>query len=438
MRDMKTLAVIAASLLAVIAASQTPPYLSARSSLYGVGGVSSQTNPSTGDPVSSSLTSFCSSSRSASSWGAASVRSEATSPADPMYTTQMFVVSIAQYWDRLTFSNPALEGQGGTVTYRVRVEGTAIAEGGVDPNRGRIGDTSNRVKIMLNYGPSADQTSIFNYEKYGDGTGAGADFTGQTLTITEPIQFGQPMDLRLHLTANATGWADMPGYVKAELGNVQFLGIDSVKNQGGNPVAYTLTTLAGQPWGTSVPAFSLTLNKATVAGQNYVQGTIGLTENAAQNVAFTTYDNSSLVTTPAQVTVPAGQSSKAFAIQVTAVNSPINTLIYAKRGVVTRSCPLTLTPLIPTALAFAPSVVTGGNDVSCRVVINGVAGPGGRTIAVFDNSPNTTMPSTVVVPAGASQVNFTISTTPVTSQKTVKVTARVSAGEKTGTFRINP
>lgn len=169
-----------------------------------------------------------------------------------------------------------------------------------------------------------------------------------------------------------------------------------------------------------------------------MQGNLALAEVPGANVVFTTYDDSSLVTTPATVTVPAGQLNKLFAIQVAAVNSPINATIYAKRGVVTQSTPLTLTPLIPTALAFEPSTVTGGNEVQCRVVINGVAGPSGRVIAVFDDSPFTTMPSTVIVPPGGTQVIFPITTTTVTSQKIVRLTARVSAGEKTGTFHINP
>lgn len=186
------------------------------------------------------------------------------------------------------------------------------------------------------------------------------------------------------------------------------------------------------------PTFNFTLNKTTVAGQNSVQGTVTLDQTSPSALVFTTYDNSSLVNTPATVTVAANTLVKNFQITVTAVNSPINTTLYCKRGSVTQSRPLTLAPLVPTALAFTPSQVTGGQSTSCRIVINGVAGPGGRTIAVFDNSPNATTPGTVVVPAGATQVIFPISTTAVTSLKTVAVTARVSAGEKTGTFRINP
>lgn len=195
-------------------------------------------------------------------------------------------------------------------------------------------------------------------------------------------------------------------------------------------VLWTLTS--------SVDDFEFTLNKTQVAGQNSVQGTISVSVASPSPRVYTTYDNSSLVTTPPSVTLPGNSTLKNFQITVTAVISTINTTVYAKYGTITRSRPLALIPLIPTALAFTPSQVTGGQPVLCRVVVNGVAGPGGRVISVFDNSPHTTMPSTVTVPPGATQVIFNIATTAVTSSKTVTVTARVSAGEKTGNFKINP
>lgn len=191
-------------------------------------------------------------------------------------------------------------------------------------------------------------------------------------------------------------------------------------------------------WKGTIENFAFGLNKVQVAGQNSVQGTIAIPEPSVVNMVFTTYDNSSLVTTPATVTVLAGQLYRNFQITTTAITSTIQTTIFAKRGALIRSAPLTLIPLVPTALAFTPSQVTGGNPVSCRVVINGVAGPGGRVISIFDNSPYATSPSTVTVPAGATDVTFPITTVVVTNTKFVTVTARVSAGEKTGTFRINP
>lgn len=189
-----------------------------------------------------------------------------------------------------------------------------------------------------------------------------------------------------------------------------------------------------------IPAqsFDFTLNKSEVAGQNFVQGTVTLPQNAVAPVVATITDSTSLITTPATVTVPTGSASKTFGIQTAAVNFPVSATVSAKIGTITVTRNLTLIALIPTALAFNPNPVIGGNAVTCRVVVNGVAGPSGRTIAVFDNSAFTTMPSTVIVPPGGTEVAFQITTVPVTSTKLVTVTARVTQGEKTATFRINP
>jgi hypothetical protein len=236
------------------------------------------------------------------------------------------------------------------------------------------------------------------------------------------------LDLNLYLPE---GFTSARAYAMWSDGATLYIGGDAVRASTNKSEAIIWTSPDPE-------AYTFTLNKTQVAGQNSVQGTITAAEGNADARIYTTYDNSSLVTTPATVTLPAATTVKNFQITTTAVTATINTTIYAKRNGVIKSAPLALIPLIPTALAFTPSQVVGGNSVSCRVVINGVAGPGGRTIAILDNSANATVPSTVVVPAGATQVIFDITTTPVTSQKTVTVTARVSAGEKTGTFKINP
>jgi hypothetical protein len=184
--------------------------------------------------------------------------------------------------------------------------------------------------------------------------------------------------------------------------------------------------------------FWLLLNKSSVAGQNSVLGTVTMLCAPNVNAVYTTYDNSTLVNTPSSVTVLAGQLSRDFQITTMAITSTVTTTIYATRLGLTRSRQLTLTPLIPTAISFTPTDVAGGQPTSCRVVINGVAGPGGRVIAIFDNSPYSTVPSTVTVAPGATSVTFNITTTVVPRIQNVTVTARVSAGEKTGTFRINP
>jgi len=184
--------------------------------------------------------------------------------------------------------------------------------------------------------------------------------------------------------------------------------------------------------------FEFSLNKVMVAGQNSVQGTLLLDQATSISSSFAIMSNTMLVDPPAKVWVSPGQVVRNFYIKVAVVASPVMAVISAKRGAIVKSQSLLLTPLIPTAIAFTPSPVVGGQSLSCRLVVNGVAGPGGQVISVFDGSSFATTPNSVTVPPGATQVIFPITTRPVVSVQTVLVTARVSAGEKTGTFRILP
>ncbi|MEQ1933280.1 MAG: hypothetical protein ABL962_05305 [Fimbriimonadaceae bacterium] len=182
--------------------------------------------------------------------------------------------------------------------------------------------------------------------------------------------------------------------------------------------------------------FVLNLNRSTVAGQNHVLGTITLLNSRPFSIVFSVYDNSSLVTTPGSVTVAANTLSRNFHITTSAISGTVNVTIYARLGGKTVSRPLTLGPLVPTAMSFSPNQVIGGNSVTCYVVVNGVAGPGGRVLSIFDNSTHVQVPQSVVVPAGSTRATFTVVTSPVNTSETAVITARVTAGETSGHLRI--
>lgn len=184
--------------------------------------------------------------------------------------------------------------------------------------------------------------------------------------------------------------------------------------------------------------FSFALNRAFVAGQNSVQGTITLADSWMSSISLAVYDDSSLVSTPALVTIPARALSKHFRIMVTPVVSPTPVTIFVASGTTAKSRPLILVPLVPTAIAFTPRHVTGGQSITGRVVINGVAGPNGLVLNLSDNSNFVTTPPTATVPPGGTQAVFNMTTATVTSYKYVIVTAQVAAGSKTGMFRLNP
>jgi len=204
-------------------------------------------------------------------------------------------------------------------------------------------------------------------------------------------------------------------------------------------VTRNLETVDGQATLTVRRGLSgLSLTRNQLAGQNATLGTVTVAQpGSATTVQI--WDDSSLVTTPASVSIPAGQTQANFGVQVVAVNATIKTTVYASNGGITRSTPLALVPLVPTAMAFTPSsTVTGGTTVTCRLVINGVAGPGGRTISIYDNSAYTSVPSQVVVPPGQTQVFFTITTLPTATLQTSRITAAVSAGTVSAYLRVKP
>jgi hypothetical protein len=183
--------------------------------------------------------------------------------------------------------------------------------------------------------------------------------------------------------------------------------------------------------------FGFYINKDSVAGQNSVLGSVFTNMLVGADTTFTLSDNSSLITTPANAVIAVSHSFKNFQITTTAINSTINVTVSARLGAVTQTRPFTLAPLIPTAVAFNPSSVTGGGSSQGRVVVNGVAGPGGRTISIVENSPYVTCPTSVVVPPGGTDVFFPITTTAVPSNQMVPIKAIVSAGQASGIFRVN-
>lgn len=184
--------------------------------------------------------------------------------------------------------------------------------------------------------------------------------------------------------------------------------------------------------------FLFGLSKSTVSGQDSLTGDVTLLRTPAisSNLAIT--DNSALVTTPSSVTIHNGAIKASFPITVLPTNSYLQTRIYARLGAITQSCGLTLAPLLPSEVTFNVSQIKGGSTAQGKVTLTGVAGPNGRVVALFDNSNYSTVPKSVTVPPGASIVTFPFRTSPVTAPVVVTVTARVSAGETTGTILIIP
>lgn len=180
---------------------------------------------------------------------------------------------------------------------------------------------------------------------------------------------------------------------------------------------------------------SVQVQPSSVFGGNSTTGVVNLTTG---NVAPTggalvsiTNDNPSLVTTPANVTIPAGQSSTTFSIrtQPTGLTTPVQ--ITGSYGGATRSATLTVTApsngatLISATLT--PSTVVGGSAqvVRLQVALDRPAPPEGATVNLSSDTPGVVnLPASLSILSGGTTgtADFTTSAVSASRQVTIRAT----------------
>lgn len=183
---------------------------------------------------------------------------------------------------------------------------------------------------------------------------------------------------------------------------------------------------------------SFTVAKNQLNGASSTVGTIAMSSAAGNggdvvNVAA----SSPALLVPSTVTVAKGTRVKTFPIKAQSVVAPQIRYVTVSFNGRAMSQMFTLLPLAVSAFQFTPNPVVGGNVVSCRAVLNGVAGPN-ATLELTDNSDYCTPPASVPIPVGATQVVFDISTSGVPSQQLATVTGKIGISSKSSILKINP
>ena len=89
-------------------------------------------------------------------------------------------------------------------------------------------------------------------------------------------------------------------------------------------------------------------------------------------------------------------------------------------------------------LTLSPSSVIGGNSSVGIVELTGSAGTGGVVVALATDSTNAVVPNSVLVPAGASSVSFTITTKSVSTSTSTTITASLNGGASSSTLLLLP
>jgi hypothetical protein len=162
---------------------------------------------------------------------------------------------------------------------------------------------------------------------------------------------------------------------------------------------------------------SIVLSPATVTGGTSSSAVVKIDYPApvGGTVVQLRSQKPSLATVPATVTIPAGSDTITVPIPTAARNGdPLLVFIYANLpGMGTQGKQLRIVRPVVSTVSISPSTVVGGTSSTGTVTLNGPAAAGGLVVKLSSQKPTlASVPTTVTVPAGATSVNFTITTFP--------------------------
>ena len=190
---------------------------------------------------------------------------------------------------------------------------------------------------------------------------------------------------------------------------------------------------------------SLTLNPTSVVGGTQSStGTVTLSGAAPSGGAVVTLSssNTNVARTPSSVTIAAGATSATFTVSTSTVLASTTVSISGTYGGVSRSAPLTVTPvplplLTLSSLTLSPSSVVGGLESSTGTVTLTRAAPaGGAIVALFSSNGAARVPSSVIVRAGASAASFTVSTSIVLISTSSTISASYNGTTRAATLGV--
>lgn len=152
-----------------------------------------------------------------------------------------------------------------------------------------------------------------------------------------------------------------------------------------------------------------------------------------------TTSNAAVLTVPATVTIPAGQTNRAVTVTTATLSTRSPAWVKATYNAVAKQKNFNIEVPLPTALTITPFSFTGGllgTVVTGKIDLIVPAGPGGLTVALASSDSAITVPATVTFPAGASTVNFPITHSAVTSSRDFGIKVTAGFQEKRGYGRV--
>jgi hypothetical protein len=323
---------------------------------------------------------------------------------------------------------------------------------------------------------TASRTSQFNLNIFADlagspgqqalliitAGGGGGDATPKMLTISpDSVVGGRPATGTVTLTSNApsggavvtlskafsnggpgTVPATIPASVTVPAGQTTAsfaINTSSVTEATNVRISATRNSVTANADVTLFPLLSQLLFGGNVPGGTPATGEVFLSGPAPTGglVVSLSSANTSLVTVPATVTVPAGQTTAAFTANTQPVTQTTPVLIRASAA--GRTVEANIFLVVSHAVAsvtLTPSTVVGPGSVTGRVTLRS---PGRAVVdLVSSNTVLATVPFSVVVPDGQSSATFTVNAAQVSQTSTVVISATHENVTQSATLTINP
>jgi len=188
---------------------------------------------------------------------------------------------------------------------------------------------------------------------------------------------------------------------------------------------------------------SIGASPASVVGGGTATGTVALTAAAPSTGATIALSSASAsVVVPSSVNVPGGATSASFGITTTAVTTTTATSLSATYSGVTKTTTFTVNPpaVAPSlaGISVQPSSLAGGAQASATVTLTQAAPAGGVVVTLrSSNTKVATVPSSIVIPAGATTRTFTVATDPVKRSTSVTISATYAGTTRKATLTVN-
>ena len=199
---------------------------------------------------------------------------------------------------------------------------------------------------------------------------------------------------------------------------------------------FEVVQLGWNPVGAAPALSAVAVSPTSVTGGATASGSVALSAPAPSGGAVVALASSSAAAlVPSSVAVAGGSTSASFTVTTTSVSSATAAVLTASYAGISRTATLTVQPAVvavPSSLALQPSRVVGGRGATGVVRLSAPAPAGGLAVALSSSNTSwATVPGSVTVAAGATNVTFPIATVATTRNRSVTLSAR-AAGKATG------